>query len=212
MTVYVLDFDNVVVRGSEEMKAHAWREVLAPYGSPALPLLAEAERLYGRGKGGDRFDILRHVFSGLGTSGEALASSVAAASARFDDIVQAYIRTTGIDSTDREAIKVLARRRAVYVNSATPREALTHAVHSIAPGLFTGIFGRPASKIENLREIAAQEHVSPQEVLFVGDSDADWNAAEEFGCRFLGLSTPENGWTEKEKPFRIIGHLREVQE
>lgn len=209
--VYVVDFDNVVIRGSEEAKARAWKDIFGGLGPRALGLFEEAENTYGRGRGGDRFTIIRHVFQGLGQTGEELERSVNATSQEFDDAVQAYIARTGIEPSDREALEAMKRRGPLYLNSATPIGPLARSVEAIdGAGLFAGLMGRPKSKLENFQEVATKEGVSPEEIRYVGDSDSDWKVAREFGCEFLGLATPENGWGGKDMPFRVIRHLREA--
>lgn len=209
--VYVVDFDNVVVRGSEEAKARAWTGIWGPYEDKALELFREAEGKYGRGRGGDRFTIIRYVFEHLGKSGDELEGFVKKVSDDFDAAVQDYIARTGIERSDREALEEMKRRGPLYLNTATPLEAVTRSVNAIGvEELFTGLLGRPKTKVENFKEVLAKEGVTPLDVLYIGDSDSDWKVAQEVGVNFLGLATEENGWSTKEMPFRVIRHLREA--
>lgn len=74
----------------------------------------------------------------------------------------------------------------VYVNSGTPVQALRRclAVRSLTHH-FTGIFGWPPSKADNLRAIMKHEGILPGAVVMVGDEESDAMAAWEVGCAFV---------------------------
>jgi phosphoglycolate phosphatase len=76
----------------------------------------------------------------------------------------------------------------LYLNSRTPAKALNRLVTlRNLTHYFSGIYGAPASKLENLRHIQNLAQSKPDEMLFVGDSEDDWKAAAEFGCHFAGV-------------------------
>lgn len=193
--VLVFDFDGVIVRASEQFKQDAW-DTLFPHGSEARAAFEEAEARYGRGRGGDRYDILRHVFASLGVNDEDMPATVALAAGRFDTIVQDRITAAGMDARDRAALEELAKLGyRLYLNSATPADALSRTVAALGIGqLFVEILGRPRSKVENFEYVAAREKAHPEEVVFVGDSPTDRAAAEAFGCRFIGFLNGYNSF------------------
>src|SRR3569623_304125 len=181
----VFDFDGVVVRRSEFFKRAAWPRVFMIQGfdDAYIPYFQKAEAKYGNGKGGDRYDIMRAIDHGLGKSGKDCELYVEEGARIFDAHVQRAIAEAGIDPADRAAFAKLADRFTLYLNSATPIASLNHSAEALLISQYlTGILGRPNSKIENFREIAAQEKVLPQEILFVGDNMSDYKAAQEFDC------------------------------
>src|SRR4051812_29894214 len=93
----VVDFDGVVVRRSEFFKQEAWPHVFTEYGDAYLPHFKRAEEQFGAGRGGDRFDILRETYRGLGVSEAELPAKVADGAERFDSYVQAKIKEAGAD-------------------------------------------------------------------------------------------------------------------
>ena len=76
----------------------------------------------------------------------------------------------------------------LYINSRTPTEPLNRLVASRdLTHFFSGVYGAPASKLENLRHIQELTQAKPDEMLFVGDSEDDRMAADELGCHFAGV-------------------------
>lgn len=90
----------------------------------------------------------------------------------------------------------------LYLNSKTPAKAL-HQLVTLRnlTHYFSGIYGAPASKLENLRHIQELTQAKPDEMLFVGDSEDDLEAAGTFGCHFAGVILGENS------RFRLIPTL-----
>ena len=76
----------------------------------------------------------------------------------------------------------------VYLNSATEEKSLKKVIsYKRWPHFFKGIYGAPCSKEENLRKIAQQEKISPNQIVLIGDGEADRLAAKAFGCLFIGF-------------------------
>ncbi|WP_447964670.1 HAD family hydrolase [Nitrospira sp. Ecomares 2.1] len=90
----------------------------------------------------------------------------------------------------------------LYLNSKTPTNALNRLVTlRNLTHYFSGIYGAPASKLENLLHIQELTQAKPDEMLFVGDSEDDLEAAGKFGCHFAGVILGENS------RFRLIPSL-----
>lgn len=209
----VFDFDGVIVRRSEIFKQEAWGALFGGHEN-AWKSFKEAEARFGNGRGGDRFDILQFVFAALfpEETEEKREKRVADAAEDYDAIVQKKITNEFIDPIDRALLEQLSRKYPLYINSATPTEALIRTVQSlgISP-FFTGVYGRPHSKVENFAVICTELNASPEEIIFIGDSESDYSAAQAAGCRFVGFQNEWNGWREVAKPFTVIQSLEEVE-
>ena len=156
----VVDFDGVIVRKSEFFKQEAWTIVFSAYGDSYLPHLKKAEEKFGGGRGGDRFDILRETYRSLGEPEEKLSRLVEKGAQIFDEYVQKKISEAGADSEVVQELEKISKRVPIYVNSATPVDALKRAILNLGISrLFRGVLGRPNSKIENFRSAAAAENV-----------------------------------------------------
>jgi len=89
--------------------------------------------------------------------------------------------------------KLLAEEYVLFVNSATPEAPLK----SILKGrrmerYFQNIFGGPTTKNENLRTIFNKLNIQAQEMVFVGDHEADQRAAADVRCHFIGVKNKDS--------------------
>ena len=208
--VIVFDHDGVIVRLSELVKQGAWGFVAHHPDIGDRAVVAEAEVFYGRAKG-NRYDILKRVFERLGKSAAEIPVLVAKHAERFNQVVQEGIRSLGVLPEDRAALEALAKKYPLYVNTGTPEEAIRETLERNGiRQCFKAVLGQPQGKVENLMRVLAAERITPGEMVFVGDSAWDHEAAEEVGCRFIGLANLWNGWQEQEKPFPLVSSLGEI--
>ncbi len=100
----------------------------------------------------------------------------------------------------------------IFINSRTPTATLKRlvVVRSLE-SYFSEIFGAPASKVENLRHIQKQTQLKPHEILFVGDSEDDREAALEVGCQFVGVILREKSRFSQPHPDFCINNLYQLQ-
>lgn len=96
-----------------------------------------------------------------------------------------------------EAAEILAKLEqagvAQLIVSASPQETLERQVESLGVrGRFQALLGLSdiyaGSKAGLARRYFAQEKISPDQVLFVGDTLHDWEVAEDAGCHCVLLS------------------------
>ena len=81
----------------------------------------------------------------------------------------------------------------IFINSRTPSPTLHHLTTSRSFNQYiTDVYGAPASKSENLRTIQKRIQKPSKEILMVGDSEDDQQAALEVGCHFVGVILGEN--------------------
>lgn len=209
--VIVFDHDGVIVRLSELVKQGAWGFVAHHPDIGDRAAVAEAEVFYGRAKG-NRYDILRRVFEKLGKPAAEIPALVEKHAARFNAVVQEGIRSLGVLPEDRAALATLAKRYPLYVNTGTPVEPMEETLERNGiREYFKGVLGQPQSKVENLEHVLEAEHVTPQEMVFVGDSEWDYEAARETECRFIGVANLWNGWEKQSFPLvHAIAELPDV--
>ncbi len=181
----VFDFDGTLVE-SNRIKRSAYDEVLA--GIPGSD--AVIERTLGAHPREDRHGILARVHDELARSGAAVPpvdELVAGYSRICEERVVACPALPGAVA----ALESLRGTLALYVDSATPEDALVRVVAGRGwTGFFRGVLGGPRDKRENLVRIARREEREAGRIVYVGDGPADRDAARAFGCRFLGYEAP----------------------
>ena len=75
---------------------------------------------------------------------------------------------------------------------------------------FKEVYGSPHSKDKHITEILEKYGLKNDEVLFIGDSIHDKEAADETGVHFIGMITEENTWEGYDIPLLVdIGELIE---
>lgn len=182
MALLVFDFDGTLV-DSNVIKREAYFEAVAA--QPKLRALLDG--VMTRGAAGDR----RAIFTLLATEAgdAALADALVA---RYTVICRDAVFARLADGWAADFLDRLAvRGHRVYVNSATPADALGEILD--ASGLvsrlagYRGGFGR---KTANLRSILADEDANA--AIVVGDGEDDARSAAECGCPFLRVNDRED--------------------
>lgn len=206
MHAIAFDFDGVIV-DSEEAKETAWLSLFKK--EPKVsPILTEGIKRYGGGKG-SRYDILRYIFTQFEKPRNKIEELVLEYADRYNEIVQHSIHDMGVIPDSLEAISYLSKKYPLYLNSATPEEALIQSAKNLRiQHYFTGILGRPSTKVENLLKVIDQEYVNIKELLFVGDGEDDYAAALKIGCNFVGIRSNLNTWDGTS--FPVISTLRDL--
>ena len=211
--VIVFDFDGVIVRLSELIKRGAWGFVANHPDIGSRVAIAQGEEYAKKIEGGRR-DVLEFSFRQLGVADKEIRPLINKHAEIYNKIVQEGILALGVDPEDRRALRDLSRRYNLYINSGTPEEKLNRTVNALGlTHYFEGVLGQPAKKTQNLDYVMQREDVLPREILFIGDGDIDYRAANEFGCQFLGLANTWNGWATQKKnhSFQLIFNLSDIK-
>jgi phosphoglycolate phosphatase-like HAD superfamily hydrolase len=205
------DFDGTLV-DSNEIKRRAFFEIAREF-DPEGEVVRE---VLDRRPSGDRYHVAQALAAELAARAalaaarctEDLAKSLADAyTAHCERAVSACDEIAG--ATDALA-RLAARGLPLFVNTATPREAVLPILRRRGlDRFFDGVYGGPSSKLENLREIAERVGARPRELLFVGDGEDDRRVAAAFGCVFVGVA-PEAGGRFERLPERRIPDLLEL--
>ena len=214
--VICFDFDGTVIPDSEQCKQDAWRTLFP--GEEGERLILEAHDRFGGGKG-SRFDILGHILTARGVARSALDSEVKKVASDFDNAVQKGIIALGVPLETREALEGFSSLGYhLALNTATPTEAIKRTTDALGISRyfreilgFESYMGAPPKKVDNLKRLLETGLApSPEDVLFVGDSDGDYKAAQDFGCYFVGFANALNQWDKVMKPFPVVRDLRRI--
>jgi phosphoglycolate phosphatase-like HAD superfamily hydrolase len=73
-----------------------------------------------------------------------------------------------------------------FIVSGTPEDELNEIVRRRGMGhYFNAVRGSPKDKVTLLGEIMKEYNLRPGKMVFIGDAETDWNAAQELGLPFL---------------------------
>jgi len=206
----VFDFDGVLTVGGEEVKDEAWDMLVKTWSPAATAALRRNQDIFSEGRG-SRDHILRGTFLELGYGERDIGFLIEAYSTAYNRLAQRLILATGMPDMTLEVLDELTHTAPIFINSATPETAVTEsAVAFDIAKYFTGIFGQPKGKVENLERARGVAECSPGDIVFVGDGTGDRKAALAFGCRFIGISNARNGWTLSGESFPVIEKLADL--
>ncbi len=196
----VFDFDGTLTKGGESLKKESWVEL----GKDDLSFqkaLLHAHNFFAGSK--SRFEIIRYA---LGESShyskkniEALVEGYAF---QYDQIVQRRLLASGLIEGTIKGLEVLRNRFSLYINTSTPEIAVKESLKNLnIRHHFSGVFGKPSSKSQNLKKIIKKENVLVENVLFIGDSEHDREVATDLGVTFIGVANKENRWKHTDFPL-----------
>lgn len=208
--VLVFDFDGVLVP-SEEIKVRAYELIFTEFGEKVAAEDVKSARQEFSNARGNRFDIIRSILKKRNTPENKLETAVAQYGERYGSIVRKQLNAFKVEKNVIESLERWSRVMPLYINSNNPDDFLKEMLESLKlTKYFKGIFGSSRKKAENLAEIARIESIQPKEILFVGDGEGDWDAAEQFGCEFVGIPTSLNEWSEARSSFRLARSFSEI--
>ncbi len=217
-TVIIFDADGVIFPGGENMKDEAWDRMITRHPHPEHTTRSEwaaaitaARGEFGAGKGtGSRFDIIALALTETGLPSTNSNELVHTWAQTYNDMVQGMILELGVYPETLIALTTLSRSgHPLYVNTATPTGAIIESLQALhLLSFFTGVYGQPESKVQNLQLIAERESVPITSMVFIGDGSGDIRAATEVGCRFVGVANDSNNWSNQS--FPLIRRLDEL--
>jgi phosphoglycolate phosphatase-like HAD superfamily hydrolase len=206
------DFDGTLVQ-SNALKRESYYDVARELGDVTHvvdAVLAEVT--------GDRREVLGEIVrrakhAGLLPSGSDMGVWVArlvdAYTARCEELVARCPEVPGAG----DALGALKHRGyALYVNSATPAVALERIVGLRGLDVFfSAVFGSEGGKLGNLERILELEKVGARGLVFVGDQQADSDAAEAIGCHFIAIENDLSLFARRpERPLADLTSLLRV--
>lgn len=180
----VFDFDGVIVE-SLEVKTRAFRNLLP--GRPALQDRLEQYHL--RHLGMSRYEKFAWMYREL-LRRPLPPGEMAALDRRFRAAIAGEMRSCAFVPGALDFLRSHAQSRPLYVASGTPDGELRSIVsdRGLAP-LFRRVYGAPTTKRDALTTISREVGGDAADVLFIGDSRLDAEAAREAGVTFVARVT-----------------------
>ena len=179
--VIILDFDGVVVE-SNDIKHQAFSEMFKEY-----PEHYEQIMNYHRAHNHvNRYEKFRHIIENI-LEKEYTQQDIDEMAIRFAELTRnKIINCPFVEGADEFIQHFYSNQYPLYIASATPLDELKRILKDRKLlQYFKGIYGAPTPKKEMLANVAQKEKISPDEVLFIGDSFEDYQVATETGVSFI---------------------------
>lgn len=132
---------------------------------------------------------------------------------RYGALVQAEVVACPMVGGAQDLLDALQGRVPLFVASATPDAELKDLL--ARRGLaryFERITGHPTSKTQAIRDAQAATGIPMSAVVFVGDARADYEAARDAGCRFIGRQAPDGATPFAGTGVPVVADCRQIEE
>lgn len=211
--VVVFDCDGVLL-DSNALKSQAFRKVLEQHGyaEDEISAFIEFQR---RNFGTSRYRLFEAVAAGQ--FGPIRGIPCDQLVADFGVLCRTgYLEQPETPGMRDALVRAGADGRTLYVVSGSDQAELIEVLTERGfASDFAQIFGSPTTKVDNMRKVRAL-HADAARVLFVGDAEADMNAALETGADFLFMAAFSTVRPTLEKRAReagcvVIEDLRELR-
>ena len=184
LKVIAIDFDGTIVK-SNEIKDKAFDSIFSkwPEHKEAMMQWHLANNTTARG---DKFRYFVEVILGQQDHDELIEELTN----RFSELSHKEIVNCPMIEGVREFLDSYENKVQLFLVSATPRDELNKILKArVLTRYFKEIHGAPINKAEILKKIISIKLISPDEMLYIGDSPEDQKAAKSSGCHFVGIKS-----------------------
>jgi HAD superfamily hydrolase (TIGR01549 family) len=181
LKLIILDFDGVIVE-STDIKTEAFRKLFSDY-PKQVDTIVEYHKKHA---GVNRYEKFNHIYKNI-LKQSLDKEKMAELGRRFSALVVNEIKACPLVPGALEFLKEYSKMVKLFIASSTPEEELMSLVKARdLQRYFRGIYGAPSKKSEITLRVMKEEGAKREEVLFVGDSAADYAEAEKAGVQFIG--------------------------
>lgn len=202
----VFDFDGVVVE-STDIKSQAFYEVALPWGKEAAERMAE---YHAQNFGVSRYVKFAWFFENVLGRPISVKESTDLGD-NFSEICLEKIKHAPYVPGFTDVLSVAYGRCPLYIASATPQEELeTILAWRGINDFFKAIYGSPPGKTKLLEQAVESMNFPPANVLMVGDSNTDLEAALAVGTDFYGRGAQfkESGFSWGNDLTKLVIYLK----
>jgi len=201
--VLILDFDGVVVE-SNDIKHQAFSDIFSAYPSHYREIM---EYHYAH-NAVNRHDKFRYIMEQIFKQ-QYDAKRAEEWAERFSRLTRERIIQCPFVAGALDFLTYFSRRAPLYLASATPLDELTIILRERhLSQLFKGVYGAPMPKKTMFNSIGRAEQAAPADILYIGDSIEDYEAAKSTGCRFIAR---KSGHDLKSLDVTVFSNLEEIK-
>jgi len=183
--VIILDFDGVILE-SVSVKTEAFRTLF----SFSPEHVDEIVQFHIDNGGMSRFDKFHYIYMEI-LKEDLPKEKFKTLSDRFSELVEKAVAQAPFVAGAPEFLIWATDHFPLYIVSATPEEELKRIARQRGiDHLFRRIYGSPIKKRAHIAQILRENHLEPEDVIFIGDAANDWEAARQCGIRFIGRNKP----------------------
>ena len=203
----VFDFDGTLV-DSNAIKYNTFLDIAAEFAGEIKVMIGVIDIL----DAGTRYEIFDRFVADMRVPEVQRATVSRGLSNKYSELCFSRINKAAEIPGARQALKDLqASKISLFVSSATPTDSLHALIRARGwDEIFHGVYGAPESKQAHIRKILDEGGWSPEELVYVGDSDADIIAATEIGCAFIGVCIDSEQGRFSTSPVQCVATLEMI--
>jgi HAD superfamily hydrolase (TIGR01549 family) len=201
----IFDFDGVLAE-SVDIKTEAFAKLFEPEGPEAVDAVVRYHLEHG---GVSRFEKFRYMYREV-LKRPLPEGEFDSLCRKFEQLVLEGVIAAPEVNGATECLKGLKGKAKLFIVSGTPvGEIRLIAKARKIEHFFDGIYGSPEGKAELIRKVLGAEGLDPGEVVFVGDSMTDYEAAMETGTGFIARATHETEEFWRRLKVRVVSDIAE---
>ena len=182
------DFDGVLVE-SVDIKTRAYARLFGEYGEGVVSRVVDYHLMNG---GVSRFVKFRTIYSEI-LNKPLSEKRFQSLCDEFSNIVVNEVVAAPWVEGAREFLENNKNRYLFFIVSGTPQDELRSIIRRREMDqYFCEVLGSPKNKKTLLEGALSRLKLFPEETVFVGDAETDWNAAKELGVTFLWRRVPSD--------------------
>jgi phosphoglycolate phosphatase-like HAD superfamily hydrolase len=184
-STFIFDFDGVLAH-SVDLKTQAFAKIYQPFGQEVSNQVVD---FHTTGNGGmsriKKFKYFHSNYLNIEISPKDLDN----ACNTFSKLVkESVINCAEVQGSKSFLKKYSNSNKLFFINTATPTFEMLEIIKERGLNdFFEAIYGSPNSKLENFNNIFYRYNIKPSDTIFFGDLMADFYAAENAGCDFIGI-------------------------
>lgn len=186
-SAFIFDFDGVI-KDSVKVKSEAFVQLYASEGKEFQRKVEE----YHLANGGISRYVKFKVWNewlGRSTSEEAIEELAE----NFAQLVISNVVESPFVNGATEALKLVSENSLTFIATGTPDNEINLILSQLELGrFFREVHGSSRKKSTIVKDIISRYHLTPSEVLFIGDAQTDYQAALENGLHFYLRKTDYN--------------------
>ena len=181
----IFDFDGIIV-DSVNLKTEAFYELYKPFGVEVAQKVIKHHEANGGVSRFEKFKIYHENFLGLKLSNKNLVKL----SKDFSkNVIKKIIKLPFVDGAEF-FFSSSFKNYDFFISTGTPTDEINYILKKKnINNFFKGVYGSPINKDKHIKDIINKYHYKNHEIVFIGDSSTDLEAARINNLKFIGRFT-----------------------
>jgi len=190
----IFDFDGVIAE-SVQVKTDAFKQLYSPFGKEIVEKVTKHHEANG---GVSRYNKIKYYHK-MFLDTELTSTGVNELASQFGEIVIDKVIKSPYVSGSVELIKKNYGKYKQFISTGTPTEEIKQIlIKRQINHYFTEIFGSPQEKQYHIKQILFKYKLKSNELIFFGDSNTDFEAAQDANIKFILVKNKFNNDLSKD--------------